>query len=136
VLRDAYRSPSRKTAKDRLLKLAKQLLDDHPDAAASLKEGLDEVLTIKGLGLPLALEKTLSTTNPIENLNGSIRDVSRRVKRWRSGSMVKRWVATGVLEAERGFHRVKGFKGMPILIEALRKNACQNEHLDLQQEAA
>jgi putative transposase len=136
VLRDAYRSPSRKTAKTRLQKLAKQLLDDHPDAAASLKEGLDEVLTIKGLGLPLALEKTLSTTNPIENLNGSIRDVSRRVKRWRSGSMVKRWVATGILEAERGFHRVKGFKGMPILIEALRKNAGQNKHLDLQQEAA
>lgn len=75
------------------------------------------------MGLPTALEKTLSTTNAIENLNGSIRRVSRRVKRWRSGSMIKRWVATGILEAERGFHRVKGLKGMPILIKALRKNA-------------
>ncbi len=65
-------------------------MEDHPDAAASIKEGLDEVLTVKDLKRPLALEKTLSTTNPIENLKGSIRDVTRRVKRWRNGSMIKR----------------------------------------------
>jgi putative transposase len=135
-LGDAYKSPTRKAAKTRLQKLAKQLMEDHPDAAASLKEGLDEILTVKGLGLPLALEKTLSTTNPIENLNGSIRTTSRRVKRWKTGAMIKRWVATGILEAERGFHRVRGHKGMPILIEALRKNADRVDHLDEQQEAA
>ncbi len=88
------------------------------------------------LGLPVALERTLSTTNPIENLNGSIRDVGRRVKRWRSGSMIKRWVAASILEAERGFHRVKGLKGMPTLIKALRNNAGRIEYLDQQQEAA
>ncbi len=136
ALGDAYKSPSAKAAKIRLLKLAKQLMEDQPDAAASLKEGLDEILTVKKMGLPVALDKTLSTTNPIENLNGSIRDVGRRVKRWRSGSMIKRWVAAGILEAERGFHRVKGLKGMPALIKALRNNADRIEHLDQQQEAA
>lgn len=136
ALSDAFKSPTRKAAKKRLLTLAKQLTEDHPDAAASIKEGLDEMLTIKDMKLPLALEKTLSTTNPIENLNGSIRDVSRRVKRWRNGAMIKRWVATGILEAEKNFHRVKGKKGMPILIDALRKNAERVDNLDLQQEAA
>jgi transposase-like protein len=136
VMSDAYKSPSRTAAKTRLLKLAQQLMEDNPDAAASLKEGLDEILTVKGMGLPAILEKTLSTTNAIENLNGSIRKVSRRVKRWRSGSMIKRWVATGILEAERGFHRVKGLKGMPILIKALQKNVDRIERLDLQREAA
>jgi transposase-like protein len=136
ALSDAFKGKTRKAAKTRLLTLAKQLLEDHPDAAASIKEGLDEVLTLKDMKLPLALEKTLSTTNPIENLNGSIRDVGRRVKRWRNGAMIKRWVATGILEAEKRFHRVKGKKGMPILIEALRKHAARIDNLDLQQEAA
>jgi len=136
ALSDAFKSTTRKAAKTRLLTLAKQLMEDHPDAAASIKEGLDEVLTIKDIKLPLALEKTLSTTNPIENLNGSIRDVSRRVKRWRNGAMIKRWVATGILEAEKRFHRVKGKKGMPILIAALSKHAARLDSLDLQQEAA
>jgi len=136
ALRDAHHSCSRKAAKTRLQKLAKQLLEDHPDAAASIKEGLDETLTLKDMGLPPALEKTLSTTNPIENLNGSIRTVSSRVKRWRSGSMIKRWVATGVLEAQRGFHRVKGCKGIPILIDALKQNAAAVDGVDQQRQAA
>lgn len=136
ALSDAFKSPTRKAARKRLLTLAKQLTEDHPDAAASIKEGLDELLTLKDMKLPLALEKTLSTTNPIENLNGSIREVSRRVKRWRNGTMIKRWVATGVLNAQKHFHRVKGKKGMSILIEALRKNADRVDNLDLQQEAA
>jgi putative transposase len=136
AMSDAYKSLSAKAAKTRLLQLAKQLMDDHPDAAASVKEGLDELLTVKKMGLPTALERSLSTTNAIENLNGSIRKVSRRVKRWRSGSMIKRWVATSILEAKRGFRRVKGLKGMPILIKALKKNTARIEQLDPQQEAA
>ena len=138
ALRDAFKSPSKKAAKTRMQKLARQLQDDHPDAAASLKEGLEEILTVKGMGLPSVLENMLSTTNAIENLNGSIRDVSRKVKHWRDGAMIKRWVATGILEAERGFHRVKGFKkGMPVLIKALSKNADRrDENLDHEQAAA
>lgn len=136
ALSDAFKGKTRKAAKTRLLTLAKQLMEDHPDAAASLKEGLDEVLTLKDMKLPLALEKTLSTTNPIENLNGSIRDAIRRVKRWRNGTMIKRWVATGILEAEKRFHRVKGKTGIPALLDALSKHAARLDNLDLQQEAA
>jgi hypothetical protein len=68
-------------AKSRLQALANQLEADHPGAATSLREGLDETLTVRGMKLPTALERTLSTTNPIENLNGGIPNLTHRVKR-------------------------------------------------------
>ena len=136
AMSDAYRSRSKATAKKRLLQLAAQFGDDHPDAAASLKEGLDETLTLKDMGLPTGLERTLSTTNPIENLNSTIRRVIRRVKRWRDGMMVKRWVAAGVLEAQRGFRKLRGYKGMPILLAALSKHAEQIDRVDADEAAA
>lgn len=133
---DAYRSQSASTAKRRLLQLVSQLDDEHPDAAASLREGLDETLTLKDMGLPTSLERTLSTTNPIENLNSTIRRVLHRVKRWKGGSMVKRWVAAGVLEAERGFRRLRGHKGMPTLVAALEAHAERNGCIDVTKEVA
>lgn len=133
---DAYRGGSKATAKKRLLQLAAGLQEDYPDASASLKEGLDETLTLKDMGLPANLERALSTTNPIENLNSTIRRVTRNVKRWRDGNMVKRWIAASVLEAQRGFRRLRGFKGMPILIRALLDYAEQINCIDAQQEAA
>jgi transposase-like protein len=122
AMRDAYQAPTVAAAKARLLALAKQLDNEHPGAAASLREGLDETLTVKGFGLTKALERTLSTTNPIENLNGGVRDVSRRVKRWRGGSMILRWVAAAALERQRSFRRLRGFKGIPAFIAFLRRN--------------
>lgn len=136
MLRDAYRSSSKAVAKKRLLQLVSHLADDHPDAAESLREGLDETLTLKDMKLPPALERTLSTTNPIENLNGGVRRVTRNVKRWRDGSMVRRWVATGILESARGFRRLRGHQGMPVLIAALRRNAEQITRIDRQEQAA
>lgn len=136
TIRDAYQSGSKATAKKRLLQLAARLEDDYPDASASLKEGLDETLTLKDMNLPLSLERTLSTTNPIENFNSTIRRVTRNVKRWRDGKMVKRWVAASVIEAQRGFRRLRGYKGMPILIRALLEYAEQIDRIDGLQEAA
>ena len=136
TMRDAYNSKSKATAKRRLLQLVSHLDDDHPDAAASLKEGLDETLTLKDMNLSASLERTLSTTNPIENLNSTIRRVSRRVKRWRDGKMVKRWIAAGVLEAQRGFRKLRGYKGIPVLIAALLKSAEQIDRIDDQEVAA
>ncbi len=133
---DAYRSQSKATAKKRLLQLASQLDDEYPDAVASLKEGLDETLTLKDLGLPPNLERTLSSTNPIENLNTAIRRITRRVKRWRGGKMVKRWVAAALFEAQRGFRRLRGYKGMSILLHALGTHAEQIDRLDDQREVA
>ena len=139
-LRDAWKSPKKSTAKRRLQKLAAALEADHPGAARSLREALDETLTIKARQLPPALERTLSTTNPIENLNDQIRRVTRRVKRWRDGQMVLRWTSAALLEAEKGFHRLKGHKGMPTLVAALRRNDAQldgdDSAVDGQKEAA
>jgi transposase-like protein len=136
MLRDAYGSTSEAVAKKRLLQLVAHLTDEHPDAAASLREGLEETLTLKDMKLPLSLERTLATTNPIENLNGGIRRVTRNVKRWRDGSMVKRWVATSVLESARGFRRLRGFQGMPLLVAALRRGAEQITRVDSNEQAA
>ena len=71
------------------------------------------------LGLPENLERVLSSTNLIENLFSRVREIARRVKRWQDGTMVLRWTAAGVLEAERGFRRVTGYRGIPKLIATL-----------------
>jgi hypothetical protein len=89
-------------------------------AAASLREGLDETLTVLRLNLPKSLTRTFSTTNAIENMNGCIRRITRNVKRWRDEAMVRRWVALGVAEAQRGFRRVKGHDELHVLVAALR----------------
>jgi transposase-like protein len=120
ALRQAYQATKIETAKRLLNALAKRLESDHPSAASSLREGLDETLTVMGLKLPRSLERSFSTTNPIECLNSRIRQVAGRVKRWQGGNMVLRWAAAAVNEAARGFRRLKGHIEMPKLIAALR----------------
>jgi transposase-like protein len=108
-------------AKQMLLQLASWLDSNGEDgAAASLREGLDETLTVLRLGLPPTLCRTFSTTNAIENMNGTLRRICRNVKRWRGQPMIKRWVALGIAEAQRRFRRVKGHQQMPSLVAALR----------------
>lgn len=120
-MRDAYDSATATTAKKKLLQLASWLdSNGHDDAAASLREGLDETLTVMRLGLTGALRKTFATTNPIENMNGALRRIARNVKRWKDESMIRRWVALGIAEAEKGFRRVKGHANMTALVAALR----------------
>ena len=136
TMRNAYESKSAATAKQRLRQLIAELESEHPDAAASLREGLDETLTLKDMGLLPWLERTLSTTNPIKNLNSGIRRVIARVKRWRDGKMVKRWAAAGILEAERGFRRLRGYKGIPVLVAALSAHAEQIDRVDAEEAAA
>jgi transposase-like protein len=122
-MRDAYKSKSVKTAKMMLGQLASWLQANGEDsAAASLREGLDETLTVLRLGLPTTLCRTFSTTNAIENMNGTLRRVIRNVKRWRGEKMIQRWVALGIAEAQRGFRRVKGHAQMKLLLAALRSN--------------
>ena len=120
ILTRAYTNATVKTAKRLLQDLARRLDTDHPSAAASVREGLDETLTVLGLGLSERLQRSLATTNAIESLLSRTRHVQRHVKRWRGGTMVLRWVAAGVLEAAKGFRRVKGCQDMPALVAALR----------------
>src|SRR5512138_546044 len=121
AIQEAYRSRNVERAKRLLGNLARRLRAEHPGAAKSLEEGLDETLTVMAFGLPEWLERFLSTTNAIENLIGTAREVSARVKRWRNASMVIRWTTTGLIEAERHFHRVRDHRGMKLLSAALSK---------------
>jgi transposase-like protein len=91
----------------------------NPDAAASLREGLEETLTVIKLGVPGALRRSLATTNPIESALSVTRRVTARVTRWRDGDMRKRWCVAGLLRAESKFRRLKGHRGMPTLLKAL-----------------
>jgi putative transposase len=120
IVQRAYHHADGVTAKRLLHDLARRLDTDHPSAAESVREGLEETLTILSLGLSDSLRRSLSTTNAAESLISRTRHVKRNVKRWRGGQMVLRWVAAGVLEAVKGFRRLKGHKEMPKLITALR----------------
>ena len=102
--------------------LARQLETRWPDAAASLREGLEEMFTVRRLGVGDRLARTLTSTNPIESMISVGRSTTHNVTRWRDGTMVKRWAAAGMLNAERGFRRVKGCKEMPKLVDALRRH--------------
>ena len=122
ALRDAYSSADPSRARRLLTNLSRRLRDEHPGAAASLDEGLDETLTVKRLGLPSKLERQLSTTNAIENLMGAVRHLTRRVKRWRGGRMILRWTVTAVADAANRFRRVTGArKGMNKLVRVLER---------------
>lgn len=100
-------------------RLAELLRTDHPDAAGSLLEGLDEMFTVARLGIGGSLRATLTNTNCIESMISTVRTVTSRVKYWRDGDMKKRWITTGMLEAQRSFRRVKGHAQMPTLVTAI-----------------
>lgn len=121
---EAYASTSADLARRRLRQVATWLeRNGEHDAAASVREGLEETLTVVKLGLTGALRRTLSTTNPIENVLGSVRRVTRNVKRWRGGEMARRWAAVGLMRAQERFRRLKGHRDMPALVAALSKLA-------------
>ena len=116
----AYRCGNAERAKRLLNALARQLEKKHPSAAASLREGLDETLTVMRLELPTWLDRTLSTTNAIEFVNSRIRKTTHNVTKWNGGTMVLRWLAVALVEASKTFRKLRGYKGMPKLVAALR----------------
>ncbi len=122
VCRRAWREPDAAKAERDLKALAARLQRRHPGAAASVREGLAETLTVTRLGVPDKLAKTLRTTNPIESMLSVCRQHSANVKRWRDGQMAMRWCAAGMLEAEGQFRRVKGYREIPILIAAMDRH--------------
>jgi putative transposase len=118
-MRAAYHHPDPLTAQADLEALARELARSHPGAAASLREGLAETLTIGRLGAPPTLARTLRSTNSIESMIAICRDHAANVKRWRDGQMVLRWVAAGMGEAAKQFRRVNGHLHLPALRAAL-----------------
>jgi putative transposase len=118
-MRAAYRLADSLLAQAELEVLARELDRSHPGAAASLREGLAETLTIGRLGVPPTLARTLRSTNAIESMIEICRDHAVNVKRWRDGQMVLRWIAAGMGEAAKQFRRVNGYLHLPALRVAL-----------------
>ena len=122
---DAYHAGSALEAEAALLALATELDRTHPGAAASLREGLDETLTVLRLGMPPTLARTLRSTNCIESMISVCREHAGNVKRWRDGQMALRWCAAGMVEAGKQFRRVNGHLHLPTLRTALERQTAE-----------
>ena len=130
ALRQAWELDDADKAERLLRNLARRLEQEAPGVAASILEGLDEMLTVNRLGLPAQLRRSLACTNSIENMMGTVRRVCRNVKRWRNAAMALRWMAAGMMEAAKGFRRLKAHKLLPVLKAAL--TAQQAKHSNKQ----
>ena len=120
VLRQAWEWDDADKAEKLIRNLARRLEYEAPGVSGSILEGLDEMLTVTRLGLPTNLRRALACTNIIENVMGTVRQVCRNVKRWRSASMALRWTAAAMLEAKKGFRKLKAYKQLPALRMALK----------------
>ena len=121
-MRQAWDDTDHGRALDRLEQLASELGRSHPGAAASLREGMAETLTLTRLGITGPLKRTLASTNPIESMIECVRRTARNVKRWQSGEMALRWTAAGMLEAERQFRRIIGYQQLAKLSLAIERD--------------
>ena len=120
-LQRAYQEPTYQAAKERLTGLHDKLEQINRKAARSLREGLEETLTLHRLGLFEELGRSLKTTNSIENLNEKVEGYTDNVKRWHHSPQRHRWMALAVLEAEDGFRRLDGYEDLPRLQAALKE---------------
>jgi putative transposase len=125
-MRKAYHAESALAAQAQLEALAAELDKTHPGAAASLREGLAETLTVLRLGVPPTLARTLRSTNPIESMIEICREHAKNVKHWQDGTMALRWAAAGMVEAGKQFRRVNGHLHLPALRAALEREIAQN----------
>jgi putative transposase len=118
-LRRAWAQTDHDRALEQLIALALELDRAHPGAAASLREGMEETLTVIRLGITGKLKLTLQSTNPIESMISTVRVIHRNVKHWSSGEMCLRWTAAGMLEAESRFRKVPGYRGLANIAVAI-----------------
>ena len=132
-LRQAWQDNDHDIALEQLNTLALELDKPHPGAASSLREGMEETLTVTRLGITGKLKRTLQSTNPCESMISTVRAINRNVKNWSSGEMALRWTAAGMLEAETRFRKVEGYRGLANLAIAIehdltrRRNAATKE---------
>ena len=137
ALRQAWELDDADKAEKLIRNLARRLEREAPGVSASILEGIDEMLTVVRLGLPTQLRRSLACTNIIENMNGTIRQVCRNVKRWQDASMALRWTSAAMLEAAKGFRRLKAYKQLPILRAALLAHQAKHAvNAPLEQQAA
>jgi len=126
TLRQAWELDDAEKAEQLIRNLARRLEQMAPGVSATILEGMDELLTVVRLKLPLPLRRSLACTNIIENMMGSVRRVCRNVKRWRDAPMALRWTGAAMREAAKGFRRLKAHKQLPVLRQALAARGEQN----------
>ena len=129
-LRRAWKETNHTSALEQLNALALELDHAHPGAAASLREGMEETLTVTRLGITGKLKLTLQSTNPCESMISTVRVIHRNVKRWRNGDMCLRWTAAGMLEAETRFRKVEGYRGLANLAVKIEQDLIRKRQLD------
>jgi putative transposase len=129
-LRQAWALDDHTRALDQLRALASELDRSYPGAAGSLREGMAETLTLTRLGVSGNLKRTLESTNPCESMIEIVRHTQRNVKRWSSGEMALRWTAAGMLEAERQFRKIIGYRDLATLVVAIERDHDRRRHAD------
>jgi len=129
-IRGAWALTDAEEAEQQLVQLAEELERSWPDAAASLREGMTETLTLMRLAITGKLAKTLASTNPIESMIGVVRHTQRNVKHWQNGDMRKRWSAAGMLQAEQQFRRIIGYSDLAKLVTAIEARHLTIEALE------
>jgi putative transposase len=127
-LAQAWQETDHPEALDQLRRLAVELDHEHPGAAASLREGMEDTLTVTRLGITGKLKRTLQSTNPCESMIGTVRAIQRNVKNWSSGEMCLRWTAAGMLEAETRFRKVEGYRGLAQLAVHIETDLIEHRH--------
>jgi putative transposase len=130
-LRGAWKEIDHDRALEQLNALAIELDRAHPGAAASLREGMEETLTVTRLGITGKLKLTLQSTNPIESMISTVRAIHRHVKHWTSGDMCLRWTAAGMLEAETRFRKVPGYRGLANVAVAIERDLLRRRQSDI-----
>src|SRR5947207_2852115 len=121
-LRNAWALDDHARALDQLHRLAGELDHSYPGAAGSLREGIEETLTLTRFGVRGNLKRTLESTNPCESMIEIVRRTQRNVKHWSSGEMALRWTAAGMLEAERQFRKIIGYRDLATLVVAIERD--------------
>jgi putative transposase len=127
-LTQAWQETDHTKALEQLKRLAVELDHEHPGAAASLREGMEDTLTVTRLGITGKLKRTLQSTNPCESMIGTVRAIQRNVKNWSSGEMCLRWTAAGMLEAETRFRKVEGYRGLAQLAIHIENDLIKRRH--------
>ena len=127
-LRRAWALDDHARALDQLRQLADELERSNPGAAGSLREGIEETLTLTRLGVRGNLKRTLESTNPCESMIEIVRRTQRNVKRWSSGEMALRWTAAGMLEAQRQFRKIIGYRDLATLVIAIEREHDHRRH--------
>ena len=129
-LRRAWKETDHDVALEQLNTLALELDRAHPGAAAFLREGMEETLTVTRLGITGKLKLTLQSTNPRESMISTVRVIHRNVKHWTSGEMCLRWTAAGILKAESRFRKVEGYRGLAGLAVKIEHDPLRNRQPD------